>query len=483
MSAMSSSASRVLTNANMSKTVLNAQYAVRGAIVIRATEIMKQLKQNPSDFDFDKVVMCNIGNPQELGQKPPTFPRHVLAGALCPELLGQNLFKSDVEDKVEAILADTPSRSIGAYTHSQGLPQCRKWVSEFISQRDGVDCDPENIFLTDGASPGIKYVLQAAISGPEHGCLCPIPQYPLYSGSVALLNGTLLGYHLDEENDWAMNSSEIDRVACEGKAKGITPRTLVVINPGNPTGNCLTHDSIRDAIQVAKDHNLVILADEVYQENIYGAKPFVSFRSVLDSMGEGYNKVELASFHSVSKGVFGECGLRGGYMELRNIHPEGKEQLYKLASMGLCSNTVGQVTTGIMCSLPKPGDVSYESHEEERKNQFDSLVRRAKVVSDKINNIDGISCQNVSGAMYAFPKVTIPQKAQDAAKAKGLAPDAFYALSLLENQGICVVPGSGFGQQDGTYHFRTTILPPEDEMEAVCDRLEEFHEAFCNDYS
>jgi len=474
---------RVLTNANMSKTVLNAQYAVRGAVVIRAMEIKEQLAENPSDFDFDKIVMCNIGNPQELGQKPPTFPRQVLAGCLYPPLLEQNIFPSDVVEKAETILADTPSRSIGAYTHSQGLQSCRQFVADFIQNRDGVDCDPANIFLTDGASPGIKYVLQACISGPEHGCLTPIPQYPLYSGSVALLNGSLLGYKLDEDNGWSMDITEMDRLATESKAKGINPRCLVVINPGNPTGNSLDRDAIRDCVQLAKDHNLVILADEVYQENIYGDKPFVSFRSVLDSMGEGYNNVELASFHSVSKGVFGECGLRGGYMELRNIHDEGKEQLYKLASISLCSNTAGQVTTGVMCSLPKKGDASYESHTAETKAQYESLVRRSKIVSEKINQIEGISCQTVLGAMYAFPRVTIPLKAQEAAKAKGMAPDLFYAVSLLENAGICVVPGSGFGQADGTYHFRTTILPPEDEMEAVCARLADFHENFTADYS
>jgi len=476
-------AKKVLTNANMSPTVLNAQYAVRGAVVIRAIEIMKELKENPQAFDFDKVVMCNIGNPQELGQKPPTFPRQVLAGALYPELLNHDLFPSDVCERVEAILSDTSSRSIGAYTHSQGLSTCRKWVADFISNRDGVESDPENIFLTDGASPGIKYVLQVALGGPSHGCLIPIPQYPLYSGSVALLNGTQLGYELNEENGWSMNGEMIDKVACEAKKNGVSPRALVVINPGNPTGNCLTVDGVKDAIQVAKDHNLVLLADEVYQENIYGDIPFTSFRKVLAEMGPAYNDVELCSFHSVSKGVFGECGLRGGYMELTNIDPEGKEQLYKLASMGLCSNTAGQVTSGIMCNLPKQGEASYENHTAETKAQFDSLMRRSKVVSEKVNAIEGISCQTVAGAMYAFPNITIPHKAQEVARSMGMAPDLFYSIALLENAGICVVPGSGFGQKNGSFHFRTTILPPESEMDAVCSRLADFHESFTEQYS
>jgi len=226
------------------------------------------------------------------------------------------------------------------------------------------------------------------------------------------------------------------------------------------------------------------MADEVYQENIYDERrPFSSFRKVLHEMGPTYNSVELASFHSVSKGVFGECGMRGGFMELVNIEPEGKEQLYKLASIGLCSNVPGQVITSVMCNLPKEGEASFESHTTESTNQFESLKRRAATVSEELNKIDGISAQNVTGAMYCFPQIKIPPKAMDKAKEKGMAADAFYALSLLENTGICVVPGSGFGQKDGTFHFRSTILPPEDDILNVCERLADFHEGFTNDYS
>jgi len=481
---LAAKSTKVLTNANMSKTVLNAQYAVRGAVVIRALEIMKQLKADPASLDFDKVVMCNIGNPQELGQQPPKFARQVLSGALYPELLTTGLLPSDVVSRVEEILADTPSGSIGAYTHSQGLSVMREKVANFISARDGVTANPDNIFLTDGASPGIKYVLQCLIAGPQDGCLIPLPQYPLYSGSVALLNGTQIGYELDEENGWAMNMEVVDKAASDAVAKGVTPKALVIINPGNPTGNCMTESDIKDAIEIARKFNMVIMADEVYQENIYESRrPFHSFRKVLASMGPAYDDVELVSFHSVSKGVFGECGLRGGYMELTNISEEGKEQLYKLASISLCSNTAGQVTTGTMCNLPVEGEASFESHKAEQDAQFASLLRRANTVSEQMNAIDGISCQKVTGAMYAFPNVVIPAKAQETARSKGLAPDAFYAISLLENTGICVVPGSGFGQKDGTWHFRTTILPPEDDIVNVCQRLAEFHENFTSEYN
>merc|ERR1712167_267585 len=135
--------------------------------------------------------------------------------------------------------------------------------------------------------------------------------------------------------------------------------------------------------------------------NIYDdRRPFHSFRKVLSQMGSNYSDVELCSYHSTSKGIFGECGIRGGYMDLMNIHPEGKEQLYKMVSISLCPNTAGQVTASVMCDLPRFGEASYENHKRESDAQYQSLLRRSRVVSEKLDAIDGYSCQAVSGAMY-----------------------------------------------------------------------------------
>eukprot|EP00483_Globobulimina_turgida_P001483 UN01485 len=135
-----------------------------------------------------------------------------------------------------------------------------------------------------------------------------------------------------------------------------------------------------------------------------------------------------------------------------------------------------------MCNPPKKGDESYDLFNNEYNQLFESLKRRAKVVSENLNNIDGISCQNIVGAMYAFPTIEISKKAVDEAAMLGVAPDALYCLELLENEGICCVPGSGFGQKDGTFHLRTTILPPESDIQQVVERMEQFHKAFNNKY-
>merc|ERR1712038_319436 len=181
-------------------------------------------------------------------------------------------------------------------------------------------------------------------------------------------------------------------------------------------------------------------------------------------------------------GLFGECGRRGGYMELVGIDVGVRNQLYKLASSHLCSNIPGQIMTSLMVNGPKPGDVSYKSHEAEKKAIFESLKRRAKIATDGLNDIPGFSCQQAQGAMYIFPKVTLPQGAIDLAEENGIAADTLYAVSLLESTGICVVPASGFGQEEGRFGFRTTFLPSEEEMSRVVVAMRKHHEEFCSKF-
>lgn len=149
------------------------------------------------------------------------------------------------------------------------------------------------------------------------------------------------------------------------KDLGINVRAMVVINPGNPTGNVLTRTDIEDIIKICYAENILIMADEVYQKNIYkDDRPFVSFRKVLAEMGNPYSdNVELVSLHSTSKGLMGECGLRGGYFETHNLDSFAEDMLYKLKSIELCSNTVGQLATLLMIDPPKEGRELPETYE------------------------------------------------------------------------------------------------------------------------
>lgn len=428
-----------------------------------------------------------VGNPQQLGQKPVTFNRQVQALISAPFLfdhpLVEQMFPKDAIARAKK-MNTMFSNSVGAYTDSRGSAGVRKEVAEYIERRDGYPANPDHIFLTDGASVSVRYVLNAAIRDENDAIMVPIPQYPLYSASIQLYGGTLLPYNLKERAGWGMDMEEIRASIREARAKGTNVRALVFINPGNPTGQCLTADNLRDLCKLAHEEGLVLMADEVYQPNVYqDEKPFVSAKKILNDLGEPYSSsVELASFHTVSKGVLGECGLRGGYVEFTNFHPGTIEEMYKVASINLSPNTMGQVSMSLMCNPPQPGDESYEKYEKEMEEGLSSLRRRAHVMTDAFNSLEGVTCNFTEGAMYSFPQLHLPAKAIAAAKAAGKTPDTFYCLQLLEETGIVTVPGVGFGQEEGTFHMRTTILPLEDKIAEFVEKFKSFHTKFMEKY-
>ncbi|KAF3647501.1 Alanine aminotransferase 2 [Capsicum annuum] len=523
---------------NVNPKVLKCEYAVRGEIVNLAQKLQQDLKENPGSHPFDEILYCNIGNPQSLAQQPITFFRelphplsmevpghtskvqvpkgsmqlgpmgiawvlvydhkslavksHVLEFSIScnftyPNVLEARLKKSaaraDSIERAFQILDQIPGRATGAYSHSQGIKGLRDTIASGIEARDGFPADPNDIFLTDGASPAVHMMMQLLIGSENDGILCPIPQYPLYSASIALHGGSLVPYYLDEETGWGLEVSELENQLKDAKSKGINVRALVVINPGNPTGQVLAEANQREIVEFCKKEGLVLLADEVYQENVYvPEKQFHSFKKVARSIGLGEKDLSLVSFQSVSKGFYGECGKRGGYMEVTGFSPEIREQIYKVASVNLCSNISGQILASLVMSPPKVGDESYESFAAEKEGILSSLTRRAKTLEDAFNSLEGVTCNKAEGAMYLFPRINLPDKAIKAAEEAKTAPDAFYAKRLLNATGIVVVPGSGFGQRPGTWHFRCTILPQEDKIPAIVSRLTEFHKQFMDEF-
>jgi alanine transaminase len=380
----------------------------------------------------------------------------------------------------------------GAYSSSRGLDIVREDVAQFIINRDGRTetstggryAIPENIFLSDGASPSVARVLQMLIRSAVDGIMIPIPQYPLYSATISLLGGSQLQYYLDESKGWALTADELERCYESSLAHGRIPRALVVINPGNPTGQVLPIENMKEIIQFCHSKGIVLLADEVYQENVYfkDIKPFHSFKKVKHEMGSQYADLELFSFHSVSKGFIGECGKRGGYVEMDGIGADVMDEYYKLSSINLCPNVLGQLMVSLMVNPPKPGDESFELFVKEKDEVYSSLQRRAKLVVNTLNSLPGITCNNSDGAMYAFPTINFSQKAIDAAGAKRQLPDVFYCHQLLETTGICAIPGSGFGQAPGTHHIRLTFLPREQHMTDMLASLSKFHKDFMAKY-
>jgi aspartate/methionine/tyrosine aminotransferase len=461
----------------MSQSLRRMQYAVRGEVVMKADQLAAQGRE---------ILYTNIGNPHQVGQKPITYYRQVLSLCDLPAEHGVDhpkvyeMYPKDVVERARQYRAIIGESGTGAYTHSQGILGLRRHIAEFIEKRDGYPSKPGNIFLTNGASSAIAMVLQGILANNNDAVMIPIPQYPIYSALIAKLGGRQVGYELDESLNWAVTREELESKLEKAKKEDLEVKALAMINPGNPSGSVMTHCDIQVVTEFCSEHGIVLLADEVYQANVYaeGAE-FVSAKKV--ALDSGHRDLQLVSFHSTSKGLIGECGRRGGYMELHNIDPYVQAMLYKLASVDLCASVAGQVMISLMVCPPSPEDESYVLFEAENQAIYDGLKERSEKLVAGLNEIDGIECVPAEGAMYAFPRVNVPEKAIEKAKEMGTTPDNLYALSLLEETGICVVPASGFGQKKGRVGFRTTFLHP-DTVKAI-DLFAKHHEKFTKEYS
>ncbi|KAM3919788.1 alanine aminotransferase 2 [Leptodactylus fuscus] len=478
---------RILTLQSMNPQVRAVEYAVRGPIVVKAGEIEKELQQGIKK-PFSEVIKANIGDAHAMGQQPITFLRQVVALCTYPDLLDSPQFPQDAKDRARRILESCGGQSLGSYSASQGIACIREDVAQYIEQRDGgVPADPDNIFLTTGASDGIASILKILVSGEgksRTGVMIPIPQYPLYSAAISELNAVQVNYYLDEDHCWALDVGELRRALYDAKQYS-NPKVLCIINPGNPTGQVQSRRCIEEVIHFAWKEGLFLLADEVYQDNVYSPDcQFHSFKKVLYEMGPEYSSnVELASFHSTSKGYMGECGYRGGYMEVLNLHPDIKAQLVKMLSVRLCPPVSGQAAMDVVVNPPQPDEESYPQFIQEKEAVLSNLAHKAKLTEELFNQVPGIQCNPLQGAMYAFPQIFIPLKAVKEAELLQMAPDMFYCMRLLEETGICVVPGSGFGQRDGTYHFRMTILPPVEKLTLLLQSVKDFHVRFLDEFS
>ncbi|KAK3592195.1 hypothetical protein CHS0354_010433 [Potamilus streckersoni] len=479
------SGTKVLTMETVNPNVVKMEYAVRGPIVTRAAEIEKELAEGKAK-PFETVVKANIGDCHATGQTPITFIRQVVALCTYPQLMQSPMFPEDAKQKAKRILAACNGYSVGSYSASPGIEVIQKDIAAYISRRDGQPCNYSNIFLCTGASEGIKTILKMLMTGKsgseQAGIMIPVPQYPLYSATLTEYNAYPIHYYLDEEKGWSLEVSELNRALKDAKGKCI-PRAICIINPGNPTGQVLSRDNIENIIRFAHKEGLVLLADEVYQHNIYAkGSEFLSFKKVLMEMGPPCSWIELASFMSASKGFMGECGFRGGYCEMVNFQDDVQKCLLKSISVKLCPPILGQIVMDVVTNPPQEGDPSYASFQEEKNTVLKLLAEKARLITDLFNSIEGISCNEVQGAMYAFPRIYLPDKAIIAARNMNQTPDFFYCSHLLEETGICTVPGSGFGQKEGTYHFRITILPPLEEIARVMELFRDFHLRFLNKY-
>merc|ERR1712088_913972 len=278
-----------ITLENMNPCVKEMEYAVRGPLVIRATEIEKEI-QNGVSKPFNDVIKANIGDAHAMGQAPVVFLRQVLGLVVNPDGMKDPSIPSDAKERAAAILAGCKGSSAGSYSDSAGIEIIRRHVADYIKERDGgIPSNWENIILCAGASEGIRAVMKLLFnptgSSKKPGVLIPIPQYPLYSATIAEFNMHQVGYYLDEGANWALDMAELERSIAEAKAV-CDPKAIVIINPGNPTGSVQSRESIEEVVKFAQREKLFVFADEVYQHNVYAdGCAFHSFKKVMSEMG------------------------------------------------------------------------------------------------------------------------------------------------------------------------------------------------------
>ncbi|KAF7706693.1 hypothetical protein HF521_019947 [Silurus meridionalis] len=395
-----------------------------------------------------------------------------------PSLLNDESLPLDARERAQRILEECEGGSIGSYTFARGIKKFRDSICKFITKRDGVVPDPDNIYITSGSQTSLIMLMKMLVhSGGslKTGVLTPVPAHTTFNMAVAGQGGLVVPYYLCEEQGWAVKLEELHRALHTARGQ-CNPMVLYIINP-SLTGHVQSKDSIAEVIRFAADERLFLMVDEVHQDNVYGKETeFYSYRRVLSEMGLPYSStVELASFNSISKSVMGECGLRGGYLELVNLDTLVIPYVQKFFNTHSCGSLMGQIGVDLMVDPPQPTQPSYELYTQEVQSIKSTIRNNAQKIVEVLNGLPGISCQPVNGGIFAFPRLHLPPSAIKHAKEKQLEPDLLYCLYLLEDEGLCVEAGCVHGQKEGTYHIRICLATPEKTMTNVLKRLKKFH--------
>uniref|UniRef100_A0A3B4GBH8 alanine transaminase n=1 Tax=Pundamilia nyererei TaxID=303518 RepID=A0A3B4GBH8_9CICH len=446
----------------------NVKQLEYGALARRANQIKDELRQGVRK-PYKEVIDVFQGDLHRAGMKPLTFVRQVLTACVYPPLINSSNLPLDVRQRAQEELGRCVGES-GYYNQTSQI----KLYCQF--------CNVQDIHSTEMrfAHCNILNVLVNREASPRTGVLIPVPCHNKTVLSITQLGAVAVPYYLSEEQGWALQVEELQR-ALES-AKGVcNPVALYVINPGNPAGYVQSQKSVLEVIRFAWEKRLFLLVDELYQDCVYGENcEFVSYKRAVSEMGPPFSgTVELASFHSVSKGFSGECGLRAGYVELVNLDPAVMKYINTLFSKDACSPVLGQIALDLMTDPPKPGDPSYLLYKQVGPENC-TLVY-VKKVHEVVNSLPGFSCPPIEGGLFAFPRLHLTPKAIQKAKELGLQPDTFYCTRLLEEGGVFTGPGWEYGQKEGTYHIRYNTSRAL--FKELLRRLSSFHMTFMKDFS
>ena len=391
----------------------NVLYDIRGPIMDAAKKM---------EDEGQKIIKLNLGN-------------LAVFGFDAPEEIQQDMIRN------------LPNSS--GYSDSKGIYSARKAVMHETQKQGIAGVTLDDIYLGNGASELITMATNALLDNGDE-LLLPMPDYPLWTAATSLSGGTPVHYLCDEAHGWMPNLADI-------RAK-ITPRTkgIVVINPNNPTGVMYTNDLLAGIIDMAREHGLVILADEVYDKVLYDGIKHTALASLS-------HDVLTLTFNSLSKS-YRSCGYRAGWLVVSGDKKNAAdyiEGLNMLSNMKLCSNVPGQ--WAIQTALGGYQSINDLTCEGGR------LRRQRDLAFDLITAIPGVSCVKPQAALYMFPKLD--------PKVYPIADDRVFFLELLKETRVMLVQGSGFNWQ-APDHFRIVFLPHEDDLREAIGRIAKFLESY-----
>ena len=391
----------------------NVCYDIRGPIMDSARQM---------EEEGHKIIKLNIGN-------------LAVFGFDAPEEIQQDMIRN------------LPNSE--AYSDSKGIFAARKAVMHETQKQGIKGVTLEDIYLGNGASELIVMATNALLNDGDE-LLLPAPDYPLWTAAVSLSGGTPVHYLCDEANGWMPDLADIKRK--------ITPNTkgIVVINPNNPTGALYSDELLREIIKLARQHNLVIFADEVYDKVLYDGVKHTAIASLSED-------ILTLTFNSLSKS-YRSCGYRAGWLVVSGDKKRARdyiEGLNMLSSMRLCANVPGQ--WAIQTALG-----GYQSIND-LVGEGGRLRRQRDIAHELITAIPGVSCVKPSAALYMFPRLD--------PKMYPIANDQQFIHEMLQETKVLLVQGTGFNWPT-TDHFRIVFLPHEDDLREAIGRVAKFLESY-----
>ncbi|KAK2883793.1 hypothetical protein Q8A67_017430 [Cirrhinus molitorella] len=427
---------------------------------------------------FRKVLDLSSGDSQNAGIKPITFVRQVIAGCTYPRILQGDNLPPDARLRAQKLLSHFDGGSIGSYTESCGMTYVRNTIAKFISLRDGgVWSCPEQVFITVDIQRALMVMLRLLC--PSEGVsavMIPDPAPHTLARLLERMDVVPVTYQLQEQSGWSVEKMELNRAIQVSRGQCF-PRAIYITNPGNPTGHVQSRESIQGVIRFAAEEQLFLL---VYQDSVFAdGSEFLSYKRVLVEMGEPYSdRVQLASMHSLSNGIMGECGFRMGYMELVNVDEAVMLYTEVLLTGDLCPPVIGQIALDVMADPPRPGEPSYSLYTQEVASRRMTLKHNMSRAVEFINDLPGFSCQSVQSGIFIYPHLTLPHTALTHSQSVGL----LYSRSLLKDQGVCVGFSEDHTHSQSCCHLRMCVLMPSDELEEALRRLRCFHFQFLKKY-